>query len=128
MSTSIEKNTAFMTMASVGQKIISFVYFRRKIWNSGATGAVILVLFALRELDFQKKFSSVSITRTKFYFSPDISLFVKIIGGAIVLFILITLVLFVRRNAGVFFLQSSGILVFRVCNASLDRYQESRCA
>jgi hypothetical protein len=83
--------------------IISLVYFRRKIWSNGAPGAVILVFFALRELDFQKKFTNLSITRTKFYFSPDISLLAKIIGGAIVLLLIITLVIFVRRNAGVFF-------------------------
>lgn len=82
--------------------LISFVYFRQKIWERGAGGAIILVFCALRELDFQTKFTAVSITRTKFYFSPIIPVFTKILGGAVVLFMIMTIVIFIRQNAGDF--------------------------
>ncbi|MFA4831724.1 MAG: oligosaccharide flippase family protein, partial [Patescibacteria group bacterium] len=38
MNTSIAKNTAFMTMASIGQKVVAFVYFTLIARQIGAEG------------------------------------------------------------------------------------------
>ncbi len=78
--------------------IISLLYAKKKIWLHGLSGGIILTIFALRELDFQKKFTGISITRTKFYFSPDFSLSAKIFCGLIVLGILSVVVFFAIKN------------------------------
>jgi hypothetical protein len=78
--------------------MVSLIYFDKKVWNHGMIGSIILIILALRELDFQKSFDDISITRTKFYFSSDISLFSKAIAGLIVLSIVIIIVIFLRKN------------------------------
>jgi len=83
--------------------IISWVYAKKRIWNSGLKGGFILMLLALRELDLQKRFTDISITRTKFYFSPDIAILTKIAGGIIVIGILFVVITFITSNARILF-------------------------
>jgi len=78
--------------------IICLVYKACKIWEEGLSGGFLLTILALRELDFQIKFTEISITRTKYYFSPDVSLTAKIVGGIVVFSILYVLIAFARRN------------------------------
>lgn len=83
--------------------IISWVYAKKRIWNSGLKGGFILMFLALRELDLQKRFTDISITRTKFYFSPDIAILTKIAGGIIVIGILFVVITFITSNARILF-------------------------
>lgn len=78
--------------------IICFVYKMRKNWCGGLSAGFLLLMLAFRELDFQIKFTEISITRTKFYFSLDISLTAKMLGGIVVLSILFVLITFAWRN------------------------------
>jgi len=78
--------------------IICLVYKIRNIWKDGLSAGFLLTILALRELDFQVKFTEISITRTKFYFSPDISLTAKILSGIVVLSILVVLIAFAYKN------------------------------
>lgn len=78
--------------------LVALFFATKKTGMDGLLVGILLGCFAMRELDLQKKFTGISITRTKFYFSPDISVSVKIIGGIIVLGILITLILLIKRN------------------------------
>lgn len=78
--------------------IICFSYTLLKIWDKGLSAAYLLTMLAFRELDFQVKFTEISITRTKFYFSPDISITAKILGGIVVFSILIVLIRFAWKN------------------------------
>ena len=77
---------------------VSFFYARRKIWKDGYSGAFILLLFAMRELDFQKKFTGVSITRTKYYFNYDAPLLSKILFGLLIIFLVFFIASFIIRN------------------------------
>lgn len=77
--------------------IICFGYKIRKIWDGALSAGFLLTMLALRELDFQVKFTEISMTRTKFYFSPDISLTAKILGGIVVISILFVLITFAWR-------------------------------
>ncbi len=78
--------------------IISLIYAKRKIWKDGLSGGLILVFFALRELDFHEKDTRISITNTAFYVSPDIWVSSKIFFGSIIVSILIIVLLFAIRN------------------------------
>lgn len=78
--------------------IICFSYTLLKIWDKGLSATYLLTILAFRELDFQVKFTEISITRTKFYFSPDISITAKIFGGIIVFSILFVLIRFAWKN------------------------------
>ncbi|MCC6347152.1 MAG: hypothetical protein IT388_08210, partial [Nitrospirales bacterium] len=53
-----------------------------------------------RELDFQRSFTGISITRTKFYFSSQVPILTKVIGGCIALSMLSVLVLLIARHTG----------------------------
>lgn len=79
--------------------VISLQYAKKRIWMDGSLGGLVLVFFALRELDFQKKFTEISITRTKFYFSSDVTLPSKLFFGLIVVLILATITWFVMKHA-----------------------------
>gem|GEM_PF-1591204 len=81
--------------------IICIVYRALKIWDDGLSASFLLTMLALRELDFQVKFTEISITRTKFYFSPDVSITAKILGGLVVLSILSVLIIFAWRNLSI---------------------------
>jgi hypothetical protein len=83
--------------------IIAWVYAKHMIWTDGLSGSFILLLFAMRELDFQKKFTGISITRTKYYFHSDASLSSKIIFGIIICGVILFVLSFLVRNAKPFF-------------------------
>ena len=87
--------------------IISWVYAKKKLWKSGLSGGIIFVVFALRESDIQKRFTIMSVTKTKFFISPEVTLNAKLISGAVITSILIILILFIRKNKfrGIFVLQ-----------------------
>lgn len=83
--------------------IISIFYRLSKVWGEGHIASFLLTILALRELDFQVKFTEISITRTKFYFSPDISITSKIIAGILMLIIVSILIRFAWRNLSLLF-------------------------
>ena len=78
--------------------LVSWIYARQKIWDGGYQGSLILLIFAMRELDFQKKFTGISITRTKYYFHSDAALTAKLLCALIVISILVLFFLFIKKN------------------------------
>lgn len=78
--------------------LICFFYKIRGIWDKGFSASMVLIIFALRELDFQVKFTDISVTRTKFYFSPDIPIETKILAGIIVISIIWLINSFAWKN------------------------------
>lgn len=82
--------------------IASWIYAKKRILKHGINIGIMLMLLALRELDFQKMFTDISISKTKFYFSPDIPLLTKIFFGAIVFLILIFVFSFMIKNLKAF--------------------------
>ncbi|MEW6052872.1 MAG: hypothetical protein AB1552_03665 [Nitrospirota bacterium] len=81
--------------------LVSWIYAKRNIWAGGYQGCIILLIFAMRELDFQKKFTGISITRTKYYFHSDAALLTKIMFACIVVCIVVFIIVFVRKNFSV---------------------------
>lgn len=61
--------------------------------------ATVLLAFAARELDFDKRFTNFGVLKSKFLVHPDVSWWGKVIAMAIVLFILIALITIVRHHA-----------------------------
>lgn len=65
----------------------------------------LMLLFMMRELDFDKRFTEMGILKSKFLVSSAVPLHQKIIGLLIILFVLYVLYTIVRRDAR-FFLQA----------------------
>lgn len=59
---------------------------------------VLMVLFAMREADFDKRFTEVGVLKGKFLFSPLVPLHQKLIGGAVIALALYVLYTIVRRD------------------------------
>jgi len=83
--------------------LVSWIYARQKIWNGGYQGSLILLIFAMRELDFQKKFTGISITRTKYYFHSDAALTAKLVCALIVIGIIVLFILFIKKHSRGFY-------------------------
>jgi hypothetical protein len=58
----------------------------------------LLVLFALRELDFDKKFTTMGILKSKFYFSANVPIIEKVIGVCIILIILYIIIKIIKHH------------------------------
>lgn len=66
---------------------------------------VLMVLFAMREADFDKRFTAVGVLKSKFLFSPLVPVHHKVMGAAVILLTLYVLYTVVRRD-GRWFLQA----------------------
>lgn len=62
--------------------VVSWTFAARGIWKNGLLGGTILAVFALRELDIQTAFTSMSVMKTRFFISPEVSVQAKLIAGA----------------------------------------------
>ena len=78
--------------------ILCLTFKALNMWDRGLNAGLIFIAFALRELDFQVKFTDISVTRTKFYFAPDVPLETKIIAGIIVIGIIWLINSFAWKN------------------------------
>jgi hypothetical protein len=67
-------------------------------WRDAASAAFILVLAGLRELDMQKRFTTMSITKTKFYLSPAVPLGEKVVVVLVLAAIAAVVIRFGWRN------------------------------
>ena len=83
--------------------LLAWIYAKRKIWDGGYQASLILLIFTLRELDFQKRFTGISITRTKYYFHSDATLLSKLLGAMIVISIIVLFVYFIKKNIKIFY-------------------------
>ncbi len=61
------------------------------------------IAFMLRELDFDKRFTTMGILKTKFFVSNNVPLTEKIIGGVIVTFLLYIVIITLFRHSKDFF-------------------------
>lgn len=91
---------------------------------------VILLAMALRELDFDKRFTATGVLKSKFIVADDVGLVAKVIGSTIVLFVLWSVFIWIRNHGkqfiqGVVQLQSSSwaagfAMFFVVFTKSID--------
>ena len=78
--------------------VISWIYAKKMIWKGGLSGGIIFMVFALRELDFQRRFTIMSVTKTRFFISPEVSLNAKLISVAVLSSIAVIVILFAKSN------------------------------
>jgi hypothetical protein len=78
--------------------VMALIYAQKGLWRSGVNGCMIFTAFALRELDFHKRFTVMSVTKTKFFVSPDVTLTAKLISGVILTALITLLFLLVKNN------------------------------
>lgn len=86
------------------------IEYMRKHWYF----FVVLLACAAREFDFDKRFTEVGIFKSKFLVSPEVGIPVKIIGLAVVLFLLFTLVKILRKYAVDFLKKLPSVTIFEL--------------
>jgi hypothetical protein len=52
-------------------------------WHGRLAAVGLMIMFGLREMDFHSRFTSMNLSKIKFYLSPDVALLEKLIGGAV---------------------------------------------
>jgi hypothetical protein len=67
-------------------------------WRDAVSGAFILALAGLRELDSQKRFTTMSITKARFYLSPAVPLKEKVVVILVLAVIAAVVIRFCWRN------------------------------
>jgi hypothetical protein len=63
------------------------------------------MLFGMRELDFDKRFTTTGIFKSRFYLRPDVPLHEKLIGAMVILTIAVLVVMMLRNHAREFVIQ-----------------------
>lgn len=93
------------TLSAIGwflaAAVLVAVSRRFACWD-GLIGAFILVLFGLRELDFHKRFTTMGISKIKFFIHPEVPWKEKVIVTLFFLLVLYLVAGFARRNIGQF--------------------------
>jgi len=84
---------AYLLCAALMLKLGDRVYLKNN-WHF----LVVLVAFAMRELDFDKRFTEVGILKSKFLFSPEVSVTAKITGFLIVAFVAFAMLRIIRLH------------------------------
>ena len=64
---------------------------------------IIFLAMALRELDFDKRFTATGVLKSKFVFADDVGLVGKVVGLSIVLIVLLSIFTWIRFHAKEFF-------------------------
>lgn len=75
----------------------------KKGWRDGYLGAWTLCLAGFREFDLHKRFTTMGVSKIKFYLSPDVSATEKITVVIVLLVCLIPVLLFLKRNLPLLF-------------------------
>lgn len=60
--------------------------------------AVMPLVFAMRELDFDKRFTTTGIFKSRFYLRPDVPLHEKLIGALVILTLAVLVIMMARRH------------------------------
>jgi hypothetical protein len=88
----IETVSALLYLVCAGQMLLWAQ--RARAWPY----VVLMVLFAMREADFDKRFTEVGVLKGKFLFSPLVPMHQKLIGGAMIALALYVVYTIVRRD------------------------------
>jgi hypothetical protein len=82
----------------IGAVVAIFIALRMK-WQSGYSVSLIILLFGLRELDFHARFTTMGISKVKFYLSPEVGVIEKSIVVILVILLLAFLYKFLKKHA-----------------------------
>jgi len=82
--------------------VVSWILAKKKFLGCSYSAGFILSLFALRELDFHVRFTTMGIFKTRYFLSPDVPWSEKVIVTAILLSILLLLLKFITANWRIF--------------------------
>lgn len=101
----ISEHELIEKFSAIGYFMVSAVSFAlaiQGIFKAGYSSGIITMILGLRELDFQAKFTTIKISKTSFYVSPEVPILEKLIVCVIVGFILFTIFKFVKEYFSVF--------------------------
>lgn len=73
------------TLSAIGHLLCAAAIIRLAgDWSGRWPAAGLLILFALREMDFHNRFTTMSLSKSRFYLSPEVDMTEKLIGGAVI--------------------------------------------
>jgi hypothetical protein len=73
------------TLSAIGHLLCAAVIIRLAgDWSGRWPAAGLLMLFALREMDFHSRFTTMNLSKSRFYLSPEVGMIEKLIGGAVI--------------------------------------------
>jgi hypothetical protein len=93
----IEENGPVETLTVACFLIGSFLVFGGPELARRWPAAAILLMFGLRELDFHSRFTTMNITKSRFYLSPDVPFTEKLFGLCLLLFFVACVYLLLKR-------------------------------
>lgn len=96
-STLIVENGVVETLTAACFLIGSFLVFGGPELARRWPAAAILLMFGLRELDFHSRFTTMNITKSRFYLSPDVPFAEKLFGLCLLLFFVACVYLLLKR-------------------------------
>jgi hypothetical protein len=82
--------------------LLSLAYWWKNLWPGGLTGALLLAVLMVRELDFHKRFTAMSVTRTRYYLLSEVPVSSRVIAATVLLVTLAIAVVFFRKRARFF--------------------------
>lgn len=82
----------------IGTVVAVFIAVRLK-WQAGFSVGIIMMIFGLRELDFHARFTTMGISKIKFYLSPEVGVIEKSIVSFLVILLLTFLYKFLKKHA-----------------------------
>ena len=95
----IENATVLLYVAGA---VLAWVFGKRELWSKGYTGGFVLLLLALRELDFHTRFTSRSLSQWNFLISAHVPPSEKVIGLAAYVIVAVPLVRLVAGSRPLF--------------------------
>ena len=101
--TIIKEGGPIESLSAIGYFIcVILLFFTGKEYRGCLYTIFILFVFGLRELDFHARFTTISLSKIKFYVSPDVPVMEKVIGATFILLLLYSIIRLVKIHFGDF--------------------------
>lgn len=93
-------------MSALGYGLcVAVLFWLLPTWSGRWPAAGVLIFFMLRELDFHKRLTTMSILKSKFYLGDEVAMPEKLAGGAVVAVVLYLFYRLIRFEAPAWFKQ-----------------------
>jgi hypothetical protein len=92
----IEKSSSLLYFAGAA---LCLLFAALGTWRGGLLAGALLSVLALREMDIHTRFTSMSVTKTRFFVGPDVSVGAKLLAAGILIVLVLAAAFFAKRHA-----------------------------